>query len=135
MVETKLGLIDHLLADSAAIKEAVAKDADKTERRLDKLEELISQNHELKKRVPGLSPSALALAAQGHKKKDPETRHHRSVSFGMMSVSSDDRHEFNFGRDEIEFDEIKEWIGHFKSFPPALEPKYLNMMYAYHQHV
>ena len=63
MVETKLGLIDHLLTDSTAIKEALAKVADKTERRLDRLEELISQTHELKKRVPGLSPSALALAA------------------------------------------------------------------------
>ena len=82
MVETKLGLIDHLLTDSATIKEVVAKVADKTERRLDRLEELISQTHELKKKVPSLSPSALELAAQGHKKKELEGRHHHSVSFG-----------------------------------------------------
>ena len=30
LVETKLGLMDHLLNDSAEIKEAVNKDADKT---------------------------------------------------------------------------------------------------------
>ena len=40
----------------------------------------------------------------------------------------DEKLEFNFGRDEEECDEIKEWIRHFKSFPPALDTKYLNMM-------
>ena len=46
----------------------------------------------------------------------------------------DNRPEFNFGQDEVDFEEVQEWIGHFKSFKPALEPKYLNML-AVHQHV
>ena len=41
MVETKLGLMDHILTDSAEIKDVVAKAADKIERRLARLEELI----------------------------------------------------------------------------------------------
>ena len=72
MVKTKLGLIDHILTDSAEIKEAVAKATDKIERRLARIEELIVQTKELKKRNPGLGPSVLALAAQGHKRKDIE---------------------------------------------------------------
>ena len=50
----------------------------------------------------------------------------------MLSITEDDRPEFNFGKDEADFDEVKEWIGHFRSFPPALVTKYLNMMSAYH---
>ena len=46
----------------------------------------------------------------------------------MLSIPKDERPYFNFGRDEAECDEIKEWIGHFKSFPPALDAKYLNMI-------
>ena len=71
LVETKLGLMDHILTDSVEIKEAVSKTADKIEQRLAKLEELLGQTQELKKKVPGLSPSVFALLAQGHKKKDP----------------------------------------------------------------
>ena len=37
LVETKLGLLDHILNDSTEIKEATEKAADKTERRLEKL--------------------------------------------------------------------------------------------------
>ena len=99
---------------------------------MDRLEKLISQTKELKKRVPRISPSVLALAAQGHKRKDTERKHQRSVSFGMLSVIEDDRPEFNFGQDEANFEEVKEWIGQFKSFKLALEPKYLNMMSTYH---
>ena len=65
LVETKLGLIDYLLNDSAEIKEAVEKAADKTKRRLAKLEELLTQTQELKKKGLGLSPSVFALASQG----------------------------------------------------------------------
>ena len=50
----------------------------------------------------------------------------------MLSITEDDRPEFNFGKDEANFDEVQEWIGHFKSFPLAVDPKYLNMMSAYH---
>ena len=50
----------------------------------------------------------------------------------MLSISENEKPEFNFGRDEEECDEIKEWIGHFKSFPPALDTKYLNMMSAHY---
>ena len=67
LVETKLGLLDHLLKYFAEMKEAVEKAADKTERRLAKLEELLTQTQELKKKVPGLTPSVFALASQGHK--------------------------------------------------------------------
>ena len=67
LVETKLGLLDHLLKDSAEMKEAVEKAADKTECRLAKLEELLTQTQELKKKVPGVNPSVFALESQGHK--------------------------------------------------------------------
>ena len=40
MISTKLELLNHLLSDSEDIKEAVAKAAEKIERRLAKLEEL-----------------------------------------------------------------------------------------------
>ena len=132
LVETKLGLIDHLVDDSAAIKEVVCKVADKIERRLAKLEELLGQTQELRKKVPSLSSSVFALATQGHKRKETKNRHQCSVSFGMLSITEDERPKFNFGKDEAECDEIKEWIGHFKSFPPALDTKYLNMMSAHH---
>ena len=46
----------------------------------------------------------------------------------MLSISEDDKPEFNFGRDEEECDEIKEWSDHFKTVPPALDTKYLNMV-------
>ena len=131
LVETKLGLLDHLLKDSTEMKEAVEKAADKSERRLAKLEELLTQTQELKKKVLGVNPSVFSLASQGHKRKETpkkENKHHRSVSFSMLSISEDEKPEFNFGRDEEECDEIKEWIGHFKTFPPALDTKYLNMM-------
>ena len=49
----------------------------------------------------------------------------------MLSISEDEKPKFNFGRDEEECDEIKEWIGHFKTFPPALDTKYLNMMFVH----
>ena len=62
LVETKLELMDHLLNDSAEIKEAVCKVADKIERRLAKLEELLGQTQELIKKVPGLNPSVFSLA-------------------------------------------------------------------------
>ena len=132
LVETKLGLLDHLLNDSAKIKEAVEKDADKIERRLEKLEELLTQTQELKKKVPGLSPSVFVLASQGQKRKEIENKHHHSISFIMVSVSEDERPKFNIGRDEEECEEIKEWIGHFKSFPPTVDTKYLNMMFAHY---
>ena len=74
LVETKLGLMDHLLNDYAEIKEAACKATDKTERRLAKLEELLGQTQELKKKVPGLNPSVFALATQGHKRKETERR-------------------------------------------------------------
>ena len=41
----------------------------------------------------------------------------------MLSISEDEKLEFNFGRDEEECDEIKEWIGNFKTFPLALDTK------------
>ena len=56
LIETKLGLLDNLLKDSAEMKEAVEKDANKTERRLAKLEEILTQTQELKKKVPGVNP-------------------------------------------------------------------------------
>ena len=45
----------------------------------------------------------------------------------------DTRPEFNFGQDEADFEEVQEWIVHFRSFKPALELKYLNML-ASHAH-
>ena len=69
LVETKLGLLDHLLKDSVEMKEAVEKAADKTKRRLAKLEELLTQTQELKKKVTSLSPLVFSLASQGHKRK------------------------------------------------------------------
>ena len=36
------------------------------------------------------------------------------------------------GQDEADFEEVQEWIGHFKSFKPALESKYLNMLSTHH---
>ena len=131
LVETKLGLLDHLLKDSEEMKEAVEKAADKSERRLAKLEELLTQAQELKKKVPGVNPSVFALASQGHKRKETpkkENKHHQSISFSMLSISEDEKPEFNFGRDEEEFDDFKECIRHFKTFPPTLDNKYLNMM-------
>ena len=89
MVEAKLGLLDHLLKYSAEMKEVVEKAADKTEWILSKLEELLTQTQELKKKVPGLTPSVFALASQGHKRKETsekESKHHRSVSFSMLSI-------------------------------------------------
>ena len=50
----------------------------------------------------------------------------------MLSITEDERPEFNFGKEEAKCEEIKEWIRHFKSFPPALDTKYLNMMSAHH---
>ena len=50
MISTKLELLNHLLSDSEDIKEAVAKAANKIERRLAKLEELLSQTQKLNKR-------------------------------------------------------------------------------------
>ena len=69
LVETKLGLLDHLLKDSAEMKEAVEKAAYKIERRLAKLEEILTQTQELKKKVSGVNPSVFSLASQGHKRK------------------------------------------------------------------
>ena len=94
LVETKLGLLDHLLKDSAEMKEAVEKATDKTGRRLAKLEEFFTQTQELKKKVVGVNPSVFALASQGHKRKETpkrENNHHRSVSFSMLSISEDEK--------------------------------------------
>ena len=43
MVETKIGLLNHLLQDNEEIKQAVEAAAKKTKLRLTKLEELLSQ--------------------------------------------------------------------------------------------
>ena len=42
------------------MKEVVEKAVDKTERRLAKLEELLTQTQELKKKVPGVNPSVFS---------------------------------------------------------------------------
>ena len=87
-------MIDHLLKDSAEMKEAVEKAADKTARRLAKLEELLTQTQELKKKVPGVNPSVFVLVSQGHKRKETpkkENKHHCSVSFSMLSISENDK--------------------------------------------
>ena len=60
LIETKLALLDNLLKDSVEMKEAVEKSADKTTRRLAKLEELLTQTQELKKKVPGVNPSVFS---------------------------------------------------------------------------
>ena len=142
MVETKLELMNHLLADTEEIKEAIAKAADKIERRLAKLEELISQTSELKKKAPKLSPTAFSLATQGYAKKYTKKKLECSYSFGMftfqekeMNEEEDTRPEFTFGQDEEDFQEVKEWIGHFHSFKPTLEPSILNMLNVHHQFV
>ena len=70
-VETKLELIDHLLSDSSEIKTAVVQAAEKIEKILEKIEELIMQNENLKKRVPQVSPMAPSLALKGYEKKNP----------------------------------------------------------------
>ena len=103
--------------------------------RLVKLEELISQTRTIKQRTPVLSPAVFALAAQGNIRKQKETHKkiERSWSFGMMSIplEEDHRPEFDFGQIDVELQEIQEWIGHFKTFKPALDPKYLGMLNAY----
>lgn len=127
VVDTKLGLLNHLLTDVEEIKEAVANVAKKTELRLEKLEELIRQTQKLKKRAPGISPEVYALATQGNVRKSTERKIERSWSFGMFSIpeQNEEKPEFDFGQSDAEFQEVKEWIGHFKSFKPALEPSKL----------
>ena len=66
VVETKLGILNHLLQDTEEIKQAMAAAANKIELRLAKLEELISQTQKLKKRTRGISPKVYALATQGN---------------------------------------------------------------------
>ena len=56
VVDTKLGLLNHLLSDTEEIKEAVIAAAKKTELRLAKLEELLSQTQKLRKKAPRISP-------------------------------------------------------------------------------
>ena len=63
LVETKLGLLDHLLKDSVEMKEAVEKATDKTERRLAKLEEILTQTQEVKNKVPGFKSLSLFLSS------------------------------------------------------------------------
>ena len=94
LVETKLGLLGHLLKDSTEMKEVVEKAANKTERRLAKLEELLTQTQEVKKKFPGVNPSVFALASQGHKRKETpkkQNKHHRSIFFSMLSISEDEK--------------------------------------------
>ena len=51
--ESKLGLIDHLLSDTTEIKDVVSKAADRIERRLQKIEELLAASEKLEKKAPG----------------------------------------------------------------------------------
>ena len=127
--------MDHLLTDTDEIKVAVAKATENIEMRLAKLEELISQTRKIKQRTPVLSPAVFALATQGNIRKQKETdkKIERSWSFGMMSIPPREDHipEFDFSQTDADLQEVLEWIGHFKSFKPALEPKYLSMLNAY----
>ena len=59
LIETKLGLLDNLLKDSAEMKEVVGKAANKTERRLAKLEEILTQTQELKRKSQVSIPQSL----------------------------------------------------------------------------
>ena len=90
-VEAKLGLIDHLMSDTDEIKTAVSKAADRIERRLQKIEELLEQNAKLKKRVPEVSPMAISLALQGYEKNKPSAPQlDRSLSFRMFNIPEEE---------------------------------------------
>ena len=82
-----------------------------------------------------LSLAVFALAIQGNikKKKETDKKIERSWSFGMMSIPTgeDHRPEFDFGQTDVDLQEVQELIGHFKTFMPALDPKYLGMLNAY----
>ena len=98
MVETKLELVCHLLADSDEIKNAVAKASEKTELRLQKIEEMIELTTRLKKKATKPSLAVMAMAAQGYKRKS-EPKLERRVSFGMFNNEEEDtRPEFDYGQ-------------------------------------
>ena len=58
--------------------------------RLNKIEEISNRASKLGTQVLKPSPSILALAAEGYKRKDTKAKLERSVSFGMMSAEDDD---------------------------------------------
>ena len=130
-VEAKLGLIDHLLSDTVEIKTAGSKTADRIERRLQKIEELLAANKKLKKKAPEVSQMAISLALQGYdtKKKSVTPPLERSYSFGMFHVPKRDpnKPDFSFGQDEAEFENLRGWVKAIKELPPALEQKYYDL--------
>ena len=108
-VEAKLGLIDHLLSDTTEIKDVVSKAADRIERRLQKIEELLLTSEKLKKKkAPEVSKEAIALVLQGYdtKKKSATPPLERSFSFVMFHVPERDpnKPDFDFGQSEAEFE-------------------------------
>ena len=89
-VSAKLDLVQHLLADSEAIKKMVARASENILTRLSKMEELSKKVSTLGSKVLKPSPAILALAAEGYKRKE-KAKLERSMSFGMMATDESDQ--------------------------------------------
>ena len=123
-VSAKLELVQHLLADTEAIKKMIARASENILTRISKMEELSKRAYSLGSKVFKPSPAILALAAEGYKRKETKAKLQRSMSFGMMTTDEiDQRPEFDFGQSEKEFRSLTRWVTAIKSLPPTISEK------------
>ena len=122
-VSAKLELVQHLLADSEAIKKMITRASENIMTRINKMEELTKKASTLGTKVTKPSPAILALAAEGYKRKD-KAKLERSFSFGMMNTEeTDNRPEYDFGKSDVEYRILLKWVTAIKGLPPCLSEK------------